>query len=106
LSIAAGLTACAAVPPREAATMPSASHALVTLSGTVLYRERIALPREARLAVRISDVSRMDAPALVVAEIDVATKGRQVPIPFEIAYDPARIDARGRYAVSARIVDG
>ncbi len=86
--------------------MPDAPSGIVTLSGTALYRERIALPPDARLIVRINDVSRMDAPAPVIAETEIATQGKQVPLAFTLRYDPTRIEARGRYAVSARILDG
>jgi putative lipoprotein len=74
-----------------------------TVSGTAAYRERIALPPGAVLIVRLVDVSRADAPATVLAEQRVELAGRQVPIPFEIDYDPAAIDARYVYAVQARI---
>ena len=106
IPLLAGLSACEATPPKEVATVPPAPNALVTLTGTALYRERIALPPDARLAVRISDVSRMDAAAPVIAETEAATQGRQVPLAFALDYDPARLDARGRYGVSARITDG
>ncbi len=99
------LAACETTPPDRAA-IPSAPVGLVTLSGIVSYRERIALPPDARLAVRVSDVSLMDVAAPVIAETEAATEGRQVPLAFSLDYDPARIDPRGRYAVSARITDG
>lgn len=102
----AGLGGCAVPPPQEGATMPDAPSGMVTLNGTALYRERIALPPDARLIVRINDVSRMDAPAPVIAETEIATQGKQVPLAFSLRYDPARIAARGRYGVSARILDG
>jgi putative lipoprotein len=105
IPLLAALSACE-TPPREDAAVAPAPNALVTLTGTVLYRQRIALPGDARLTVRISDVSLMDAPAPEIASIEIPTEGRQVPIPFSLAYDPKRIDPRGRYSVSARIVDG
>lgn len=37
--------------------------------------------------------------ASVIAEVETATEGRQVPLAFSLDYDPARIDSRGRYAV-------
>ena len=104
--VLAGLAACETAPPREVATVPAAPSGQATLTGTVIYRERIALPQDARLTVHVSDVSRMDAPAPVIAETEIATEGRQVPIPFSLTYDRSRIDARGRYSVSARITDG
>jgi uncharacterized lipoprotein YbaY len=73
----------------------------------VTYRERIALPPNAVLQVSLQDVSRADSAAAVLGEQTIVTGGRQVPIPFEIAYDPAAIDQRLTYAVRARItVDG
>ena len=76
------------------------------VSGQALYRERIALPPTAVFEAVLEDVSRADAPAEVLGEARVAPAG-QVPIPFRIAYDPARIDPAHSYAVRARIlVDG
>jgi putative lipoprotein len=106
IPLLAALAACETVPPKEVATVAPAPNAQVTLAGTATYRQRIALPADARLTVRISDVGRMDAPAPVIAETEIATEGRQVPLAFSLAYDPARIDTRGRYSVSARITDG
>lgn len=103
--LVAGLAACQ-TPPKEAATVAPAPAAQVTLTGTAFYMQRIALPPDARLTVRISDVSLVDAPAPEIAKTEMATEGRQVPIPFSLSYDPARIDPRGRYSVSARITDG
>jgi putative lipoprotein len=80
---------------------------LTTLSGTVVYRERMALPPSAVVTVRLLDVSKADVRAEKIAETVVETKGRQVPIPFEIDYDPSRIDPRMTYALEAVMeVDG
>lgn len=78
--------------------------ALDELNGTVTYRQRIALPDDAVVHVRLLDVSRADAPSLVLSEQDIETKGRQVPIPFAVHYDPAMIDPRLSYAVDAKIL--
>lgn len=92
----AGLAACATAP--EAGS--------VTLTGTATYLQRIALPPDSRLIVTISDVSLADAPSTTIAEVETPTAGRQVPLPFSLTYDPARIQPRHSYAVSARILDG
>lgn len=76
------------------------------VSGTVTYRQRSALPPGAMLSVTIIDVSRADAPSTVIAEQRVPTAGKQVPIPFDLAYDRAKIQERNRYAVRAEIRDG
>src|SRR5215831_5283212 len=73
------------------------------LTGTVTYRERIALPPNARVEVRLEDVSQADAPADEIATQTVATNGKQVPIPFELRYPTRSIDSSHRYAVRASI---
>jgi putative lipoprotein len=77
-----------------------------TVAGTVAYRERIALPPTAVIRVQLADVSRADAPAVVLGEQVIEADGKQVPFAFEIRYDPAKIDPRMNYAVQARIEDG
>lgn len=76
---------------------------MATVSGVVTYLERRALPPEAVVIVRLQDISRADAPAVLLAEQRIELDGRQVPVPFEIGYDPAAIDGRMSYSVSARI---
>jgi putative lipoprotein len=82
---------------------PPPSPASPTISGMVAYRERIALPENAVLTVQLQDVSFADGPARVIAEQKITLAGRQVPLPFELAYDAVRIDPRHSYSVSARI---
>ena len=80
---------------------------LSDLNGTVAYRQRIALPPNAIIEVSLQDVSKMDVPAEVLDSVQIPSAGRQVPIPFTLHYDPAQIDERYTYTVSARItVDG
>ena len=70
--------------------------------GTVWYRERMLLPPNAEIYVALEDVSRMDVAADVIADTRFTPKGGP-PWDFSLAYDPARINARGRYAMRARI---
>lgn len=79
---------------------PSSS---ATVSGTVSYRERVALSENALVEVSLVDVSRQNAPAVVVAQTSFVAEGRQVPLPFVIVYDPMRIAANGSYALRASI---
>ena len=85
--------------------MPQAVAAPKTLSGTVTYRERIALPPGATIEVKLVDVSRADAPATTIAETSV-TAAAQVPIPYALAFDDAGIEPRRRYTLQARITVG
>jgi putative lipoprotein len=73
------------------------------VSGTVAYRERIAMPENAVLTMQLQDVSLADAPAKVIAEQKFTFAGHQVPLPFELHYDSTKIDAKRMYALSARI---
>ncbi len=73
-----------------------------TISGEVLYRERIALPPNAVLTVQLVDISLADAPSSVIGKQIVDPAG-QVPIKFTIAFDPVVIQGKAQYALEARI---
>ncbi len=85
---------------------PPGGGAAAKVTGTITYRERIALPPDALIKVQLVDVSRADAPAVVIGEQVFEAGGRQVPFAFEILYDPSKIDERMSYAVQARIEEG
>jgi putative lipoprotein len=72
------------------------------LRGSVSYRERIALPPEAILEVRLVDVSLADAPARSLGVTRVKTR-HQMPIPYRLRYDEAKIRRGHSYALEARI---
>ena len=74
------------------------------LTGTVTYLERVALAPDAVISVDLQDVSA--GVTSVIARVDVPVQGRQVPIPFELPYDPALINPAGTYLAGARIVQG
>ncbi len=52
---------------------------LGTVEGSLVYRERIALPDNARITVTLSDVSKMDVPADVISSQAFMAEGKQVP---------------------------
>ena len=90
------LAACATVPPAE---QP------VSVTGSITYRERIALPPTAQVEITLSDVSLMDAPSKTIAQQSFTADGRQVPFAFTLTVDQRRLDPRHSYAVAARITD-
>lgn len=98
LFVAAGVAA--AVLPAVGAGAQSG-----VVRGHVFYRERMALPPGASVQVKLVDVSRADAPSVTLAEVTVAA-GAGSPIAYSLEYDPARIEARARYALQARITLG
>lgn len=73
-----------------------------TLTGTVTYLDRSALDPAAVIEVDLTDVS--SGTPVTVAATQVNAEGRQVPIPFELVYDPAQIDPAGTYLANGRIV--
>lgn len=88
------------------ATQSSAPRATSAVTGTLVYRERIALPPTARVELRLVEIRDDGGDDPVVAEALMETPG-QVPIAFSLPYDPRRIDASRTYALHARIrVDG
>jgi len=76
------------------------------ISGTITYRQRMALPPNAVVTVKLVDVSRADAPSVTIVEQRVDTAGKQVPFSFDFAYDRTKIIDRNSYAVQAEIRDG
>lgn len=102
LSCMAVLALGACVPATQ---VTGANPSTATVSGTVTYRQRSALPPGAVVTVQIQDVSRADAPATILGEQQIAMDGRSVPVPYSIAYDPSVIDPRNTYSVAARITD-
>ena len=75
-----------------------------SVTGSVAYRERIALSPGARLEVQLRDVSYQDAAAPLIAEQIIQNPG-QVPIEFKIEYDPDDIESRNTYSVQATIYE-
>jgi putative lipoprotein len=77
-----------------------------SITGTVYYRERIALPPGVLVTVRLEDVSLQDAPSELIGQTRFpATKGP--PYEFVLRYDPALVDERNSYALRATLtLDG
>jgi putative lipoprotein len=102
------IPAAADAAPTPAAAAPERSEEVEgprsTLEGTVSYVSRIALTPEAIVQVELRDVSRLDVEAPVVARQVIRRPG-QVPVAFQLDYDPSSILPGHVYAVSARIVD-
>lgn len=97
LSVPACTPDSKATPGQQAVT--ASDTAVVT--GTIITRDSLTIPDGAILTVRLSDVSRADAAAMVIAEQDIRPVA--LPAAFSLAYDPATIDAQHTYVVQARI---
>jgi uncharacterized lipoprotein YbaY len=94
LALAALALACAQQPKSDGRTG--------AITGTITYRERIALPEAARVEVQLVDATDPDESEPLVAERLIDRPG-QVPIPFSLAYDPRTIASSRTYALRVRI---
>lgn len=93
------------LPLAACATLLPPSEEAVSVTGSISYRERIALPPTAQVEIQLADVSLMDAPSRTIAQQSFTADGRQVPFAFSLTVDQRKLDPRNSYAVSARITD-
>jgi putative lipoprotein len=90
-------------PPPPAQAQPPAVSGFVDIGGSVSYLQRIALPPDAVLIIRVQDTSRADAKARTLAEQTIELAGQQVPIAFQLTVDRDLLGKRARITLSARI---
>ncbi|NLS13854.1 lipo-like protein [Vibrio sp. SM6] len=104
LALGASLIGCQSTPLVDAqAEQVVHGVTMNTLSGEAFYRERIALPEHAVMVVTLEDVSIADKAATIVAQKRMTTKGKQVPLAFDLAYAADAIDSQARYSVRVQI---
>jgi putative lipoprotein len=71
------------------------------VTGTVVYMQKMALPPDAAIEIKMQDISA-GAPK-TIAETVFAAAGQQVPISFQLTYNPADINQAHSYQVLANI---
>ena len=106
LTVMLAVPACQGSPGPANATLeaPSGRSPNASVSGSVTYRERLALTPGATLVMELRDVSYADAPAPLIARQTIPGPG-QVPIKFKVGYNREDIDSRNTYSISARIIE-
>jgi putative lipoprotein len=102
---ALALAGCSWMPYFGKAKAPKEQMLMKSLSGEVDYDLVHALPSDAYLEVTLSDVSKQDAPARVIATEHIAPIGSS-PVPFVLSYEPADLRDGVDFAVSANIMQG
>lgn len=98
-TLIAALAAAAALPAGVAVAEPR------TVTGTALYRERIALPSDAALTVRLGVMAGDALGSQLIAEQIVAPAG-QVPIAFSLQFDTSDAPQDARLGLDATITAG
>jgi putative lipoprotein len=76
------------------------------VTGTVTYRERVALPADAQADVQLIDATMRDSVPRVITSTTVRADGRQVPLAFTLPYDARTIDRTHLYTIRAVINGG
>ena len=106
MALLLGLASCQATmgSPESTSQVVSEKTSDASVSGTITYRERVALAPDATVVVELRDVSLADAAAPLIASQTIHSPG-QVPIAFSVPYDRNDIEPRNTYAVSARIIE-
>jgi putative lipoprotein len=86
------------------ANTPSPEGGVACITGTITYPEGIPLPEDAVVQIQVQDTSLADAPAIVMGEQIITSPG-QVPIDYQVCYDPSQIQENHTYSMSVRITD-
>lgn len=108
LLVAVTLTACASSQPIPEPTVnPPApqTQAAMEVTGSVTYRERIALSPEAVLQVEVVEAGAQGGAESIVAQQTYKSPG-QVPLRFSVTVPGERFRPEATYLLRARITDG
>lgn len=79
---------------------------MAEIAGSVVYRQRIALPAGAIVEVAIADASSADGAAPILGRTEIVTRGQQVPLPFRVQYDETAVKPDHRYQARVRVTIG
>lgn len=93
------LSACQTPP---AALSPQEAEAVLTVTGSATYRERMAAPKGSVLKVELSDTSRADAPAISLADWSDSLDDGGVPKKFILRVNEP-LDPRFTYTLRATV---
>ena len=99
------LVAACAPPSTDPAADAGVRMQQTTITGSLTYRERVALLPGSVARVTLSDVSRADAAAPVIAESSIELGDRQVPVPFEFSLPAGDLETGRQYAIRGEIHD-
>jgi putative lipoprotein len=80
---------------------------VASVTGTVTYRERIALPPDTLVTVQlIAAPDTSSEPTVINEQIITPEPEQQVPFAFALDYDSATINPETTYTISAKITSG
>lgn len=78
-----------------------------TVTGSITYLDRMALPEKAVVTVTLGDVAKQDVSLTAIAHTQFKAAGKQVPFTYVLPYDANDIGPASRIIVNARVeLDG
>ena len=75
-----------------------------SLHGTIAYDNRTTVPLDSVIVIRLVDASSAGTPGKSLAEVNLSPAGKQPPLAFELAYNPAEVEVSHNYEVRATLV--
>jgi putative lipoprotein len=88
-----------------AASVVACASQTYSVGGTVSYRERLILPADSQVVVRLEDISRGQSYPTVVSEQRIVPNSMAVTS-FQLPYDRSAINPNATYVVNAWIEQG
>lgn len=98
--VAIALVGCSSS-PKEPVDANTAE--VLAVTGSVTYRERMALPDNALVTIVLADASKQDVPVTILSQVTFPAAGKQVPFNFVLPYASSQLEGAQRVIVSARI---
>lgn len=75
------------------------------LTGVIAHAHTMTLPVGFVIRVQIEDTTNADVPGKQIAEHVTTSQGVTLPMPFEVVYDPGKINPKHTYSVLVKIED-
>ncbi|WP_034386259.1 YbaY family lipoprotein [Deinococcus sp. YIM 77859] len=95
-------------PSTPPATTPTAVPALTdvpagwrVVSGRIRAPQAVRLPAGSTVTVRLEDITRLNAPR--TALLTISFPASRLSTPYQLQFNPVRLDSRRVYAVTARV---
>jgi putative lipoprotein len=75
------------------------------ITGVIAHTHPMTLPVGYVVTIQIEDTTKADAPAKKIAEQVIKSQGVELPMPFEVIYDPGKINANHTYSMRVKVED-
>ena len=75
------------------------------VTGVIAHAHPMTIPVGYVVSVQIEDTTKVDAPGKIVAEQVIKSQGDEIPMPFEVVYNPGKINSNHTYSLRVKIED-